>query len=216
MSELAAWLEETEDDVGGATYLDYIAGADLATAFREAAEQSEHEHGLDAVLVKKDTYIVINSAPLTMSEAEVLATKLIDNSDPRIIDKWGPLGVIAVRGGPRELWHLPVPAASGGYPDDEAASFAAVHEHLADGEIVTRCCLHGAKRVGTRIYPTAQTTASVTVAGSSAGTSSDGTAPEQEAAPTPPSVRHQISRERQARRKSGAVQLIKGATPQLL
>ncbi|RAS59461.1 hypothetical protein C8D87_11473 [Lentzea atacamensis] len=151
--------------MGGEPFYDYIEGADLAAAFRAAVEQADHEHGLDSVFADKDTYVVIDDGPLSYADAEALAKRLIRNNDPRIDDRWGPLGAIAVRGGPRELWHVPLPAAPAGYPDDESAVLAAVRDHLADGETITRSCLHQVKRVNGRVYATRGATATATVAG---------------------------------------------------
>lgn len=47
----------------------------------------------------KNSFVLIDTVD-TDEQAQELAYKLIDGGDPRIEDKWGPAGCIAVREGP--------------------------------------------------------------------------------------------------------------------
>ena len=152
--------------MGGEAVWFYIEGADLDAAFRAAAEQDRHEHGLDSIFVDKTSYFVIDADPLPLCEAEDKARRLIDaDNDPRIADRWGPLGAIAVRGEPRTLSGLPVPDAPAGYDDTANAVHAAVRDHLFDGETVTTSRLSRVTYIGPRVYPTKEATTTVTVSG---------------------------------------------------
>jgi hypothetical protein len=85
--------------MGAGTFSQYADGADPDTAFDAAREAAEHEHGrgYTGTLAEKDGYVIITATPTDLEEAETLAADLIDCNDPRIDDKWGPAGAIAVR-----------------------------------------------------------------------------------------------------------------------
>jgi hypothetical protein len=95
--------------VGADPFLQYAEGPDPATAFRQARRQALHEHGHDGntgSVAQKDTYTIITDRPLTPGDAETLARELLACADPRIADKRGPAGAVAVR---TELRTIDVP-----------------------------------------------------------------------------------------------------------
>jgi hypothetical protein len=66
-------------------------------AFIEAVQQAQYDHGhagYTGTLAEKDDFTMI---PLPEGwEAHQYANKLIDESDPRVDDKWGPAGCIEI------------------------------------------------------------------------------------------------------------------------
>ncbi|MEU3452254.1 hypothetical protein ABZ671_01225 [Micromonospora sp. NPDC006766] len=85
--------------MGADEFQQYADGADPAEAFRDACEEARHEYGhrgYTGTLAEKDDYIVIEGKPTPRELAEALASRLVRDDDPRIRDKWGPAGAIAV------------------------------------------------------------------------------------------------------------------------
>lgn len=160
--------------MGANTFIAYAEGVDVKTAFRAAVDKARYEHGhggFTGTIAEKNAYVVIEGGPLSPSEAEALANRLLDAVDSRVDDKWGPAGAIAVRSGSRTLTDLPVPVCVGGYPDEKAAAFAAVEGRLGDGETVTDARLNsyttrrGGIEVGERTIATVTTIGSPEVTG---------------------------------------------------
>jgi hypothetical protein len=86
--------------VGAAPFEQYAEGADADAAFNAAKQQALHQHGhrgYTGTLAEKDSYLIITSTPVTPEQATAFAADLIRRADPRIDDKWGPAGAIAVR-----------------------------------------------------------------------------------------------------------------------
>jgi len=155
--------------MGAQTFTTYAEGTDVDAAFREAIEQAQYEYGhagVTGTLAEKDEYVVIAGGPLSPSDADTLADKLIRGNDSRIDDKWGPAGAIAVHGGFRTLTGLPVPSHAGGYPDQKTAALAAVESLLGDGETITRSHLDRYRLRRGGIEVDEHTTATVTTTGS--------------------------------------------------
>ncbi|GAB2992541.1 hypothetical protein GCM10027184_53550 [Saccharothrix stipae] len=155
--------------MGAEIFSTYAEGVDVAAAFRAAVEQAQYDDGHDGstgAIAEKDHYVVIDGGPLSLSEAEALADRLIEGRDSRVDDKWGPAGAIAVLGGSRTLTGLPVPVRADGYPDTETAALAAVEGRLGDTETVTETALsfYTARRRGIDVDE--HTTATVTTTGS--------------------------------------------------
>lgn len=86
--------------MGAATFSRYADGADPDAAFDTARDDARHEHGhggYSGTIAEKDGYLIITATPIDLAQAQKLAADLIDRADPRIDDKWGPAGAIAVR-----------------------------------------------------------------------------------------------------------------------
>jgi len=85
--------------VGAVTFEVYADGADPDAAFDAARQAAQHEHGYGGytgTLADKDGYLIITATPIDPDRAATLAADLIDRADPRVDDKWGPAGAIAV------------------------------------------------------------------------------------------------------------------------
>jgi hypothetical protein len=85
--------------MGAASFRQYADGADPDAAFDEARQDALHEHGhggYTGTLAEKYSYVIITATPMDPSSAQALADDLISRADPRIDDKWGPAGAIAV------------------------------------------------------------------------------------------------------------------------
>jgi hypothetical protein len=86
--------------MGAATFNQYVDDPDPDAAFRAAREAARHDNGsagYTGTIAENDDYDIITGAPLSLKEAAKRAAELIDRADPRIADKWGPAGAIAVR-----------------------------------------------------------------------------------------------------------------------
>lgn len=86
--------------MGAAAVNQYADYADPDAAFDTARDDARHEHGhggYSGTLAEKDGYVIITATPMDLVQAQTLAADLIDRDDPRIDDKWGPAGAIAVR-----------------------------------------------------------------------------------------------------------------------
>lgn len=91
--------------MGAETFMNSGSGKTVAEAFRTAVEQAQYDHGhagYTGSLAEKSDYveIAIPSDFMPTEEpkkrARGYADKLINDSDGRIDDKWGPAGVIVV------------------------------------------------------------------------------------------------------------------------
>lgn len=85
--------------MGADEFVDYAEGIDVREAFDEAVEQARCEFGgggYTGSLAEKDEVIVIDAPVMSYDDAVELARKLVRDSDPRIDDKYGPAGAIAV------------------------------------------------------------------------------------------------------------------------
>ena len=86
--------------MGSATFEQYADGADVAAAFihaRHAALAEAGHSSYSGTLAQKADFVVITRQVMNLDDAQQLAADLINGSDPRIDDKWGPAGAIAVR-----------------------------------------------------------------------------------------------------------------------
>lgn len=101
--------------MGAGTFITEADGSDLAIAFQAAREAAAYEHGhggYTGTLAEKDDVVVIEATPLNPNAAYALATRLINEGDPRVDDKWGPAGAIAVNRDTREVTFTGLSAAS--------------------------------------------------------------------------------------------------------
>lgn len=86
--------------MGAAPFDQYADGADVAAAFVDARHAALAESGhssYSGTLAAKHDFVVITRQVMNLDDAQHLAADLINGSDPRIDDKWGPAGAIAVR-----------------------------------------------------------------------------------------------------------------------
>lgn len=90
--------------VGRTTYIeaDYGPWPNAREAFDHATQEAAYEHGhggyTGTIAEKRGRGFIMIATVDTRDEAREMANKLIDRSDPRIDDKWGPAGCIEVRG----------------------------------------------------------------------------------------------------------------------
>lgn len=85
--------------MGASDFYQHIEGADVRTAFNQAHQEAQYEYGhggYTGSLAEKHNYIIISSLPVALDDARRTAQQLISDNDPRISDKWGPAGAIAV------------------------------------------------------------------------------------------------------------------------
>ncbi|MFY1595542.1 hypothetical protein [Micromonospora sp. WMMD737] len=85
--------------MGASEFQQYVDGVDPSEAFRDAREDARYEYGnrgYTGSLAEKDDYVVIADKPTSRELAEALASRLMRDDDPRISDKWGPAGAIAI------------------------------------------------------------------------------------------------------------------------
>lgn len=83
-----------------------VKGASAEKAFAFATERARYDHGhsgYTGTIAEKHDYVLIPFSPTdeaaAQHEAMALAQKLLNDGDPRIDDKWGPAGCIAVGNG---------------------------------------------------------------------------------------------------------------------
>ena len=85
--------------MGAEAFTELQHGTDAKQAFHEAASDASYESGsggYTGTIAEKSSFVVISDTPMWLDEAQRLAEKLLDVNDPRISDKWGPAGAIAV------------------------------------------------------------------------------------------------------------------------
>jgi len=84
--------------MGAQTFEDLAKGETVKKAFRSAIEEAQYESGhggYTGTIAEKDRYVMVVSCA-TVKEAQELASKMIEDGDERIDDKWGPAGCIAI------------------------------------------------------------------------------------------------------------------------
>jgi len=85
--------------MGAETFTELQHGTDAKQAFHEAVSDASYElgsGGYTGTIAEKSSFVVISDTPMWLDEAQRLAGKLLNADDPRISDKWGPAGAIAV------------------------------------------------------------------------------------------------------------------------
>jgi len=91
--------------MGGSTFMVRSTGKNAKEAFRSAVQDALYESGhggYTGTIAEKDSFVMIDlPSDIDKSDAKVYRSnvydfcrELIDNSDPRIDDKWGPAGCI--------------------------------------------------------------------------------------------------------------------------
>ena len=65
-------------------------------AARNRARDRNGAGGYTGTIAEKHSFVMISTRRMPQSEARALATKLIEEADARIDDKWGPAGCICL------------------------------------------------------------------------------------------------------------------------
>ncbi|MEU0770619.1 hypothetical protein [Streptomyces albogriseolus] len=84
--------------MGASPFITIAHSEDRDEAFRTAQDADRFEYGFGNGADAKDRCVVIDG-PRTEAEAAEAANKLLSAGDPRVDDKWGPAGAIAIDGG---------------------------------------------------------------------------------------------------------------------
>lgn len=83
--------------MGANTFMTEAQGKNAQEAFNNAVEQARYDYGhagYTGSIAEKNSFVVI---PLPAGEdAHVHANRLIEEGDPRVDDKWGDAGCIAL------------------------------------------------------------------------------------------------------------------------
>ena len=72
-------------------------GETAAEAFSEAVSDARYRYGnggYTGTIAEKTEFVMVAQSPMSVDDGQALARTLIEESDPRIIDKWGPAGCI--------------------------------------------------------------------------------------------------------------------------
>lgn len=83
--------------MGATTFENVGKGKTAQDAFKALVEESRHMNGhggYTGTIAEKRDFVTITCPQGT--DPRVFASKLIDDGDPRIDDKWGPAGCIAM------------------------------------------------------------------------------------------------------------------------
>lgn len=136
--------------MGAETFTSAAKGTDLREAFSAAIEQAQYDYGhagYTGTIAEKHDVVVIESTPMSEQDADALANRLISKDDPRISDKWGPAGAIAIASG-TSTQTVEIPAEPDGFPGLRAAADAALGT-LPMGQSITE--------VTSKLYETTDT-----------------------------------------------------------
>jgi hypothetical protein len=82
---------------GGTTFMVQASGSTAQKAFQSAVKEAHYEYGhrgYTGTIAEKNSFTMI-SCPKDTNPSD-FADNLIDEGDPRINDKWGPAGCIAL------------------------------------------------------------------------------------------------------------------------
>ena len=93
--------------MGAQEFMDFFEGTDVNTAFADAVDAALYDYGhasYTGTIAEKDDFTVIQQEPVTSEESLALARRLLEEDDPRISDKWGPAGAIAVKDDRHSGW----------------------------------------------------------------------------------------------------------------
>lgn len=124
--------------MGAESFTTTAEGTDLRAAFNTAVEHAQYDYGhagYTGTIAEKDDVVVIESTPMSERDAENLANRLIYDGDPRIDNKWGPAGAIAIGSG-TSTRSVEIPSRPEGFPTLRAAAEAALGA-LPKGQSIT-------------------------------------------------------------------------------
>lgn len=86
--------------MGADTFTVYSTKTESHEAFAELKDNALYEYGhrgyTGTIAEKYDFVIIDDSSNFSLDECHRYASSLIDACDPRIDDKWGPAGALAV------------------------------------------------------------------------------------------------------------------------
>ena len=81
--------------MGANSFMATGQGGTVGEAFADAVGQYGSGDGYTGTVAEKDGHVVIQSAPAADEDAAAdIADRLLDDGDPRVMDKWGPAGAI--------------------------------------------------------------------------------------------------------------------------
>lgn len=89
--------------MGATTFETYWLGTSPQEAFNEAVQQAQYESGHDGytgTIAEKNDFVMIKVPTDWHKGYEAYVDHLINESDPRIEDKWGPAGCILIESKP--------------------------------------------------------------------------------------------------------------------
>lgn len=81
--------------MGAQTFFQKATGKNAAEAFHAAVSQAQYDHGhagYSGTLAEKSNFVAIAVEP--GMDPRKFAQQLIEEGDPRIVDKWGPAGCV--------------------------------------------------------------------------------------------------------------------------
>ena len=87
--------------MGAAIFDVAVKGTNAKDAFARAIKDAQYEYGhggYTGSIAEKETFVMIGKVA-SREEARALGTKLLDDDDERVTDKWGPAGCIEYPGG---------------------------------------------------------------------------------------------------------------------
>lgn len=85
--------------MGAETFITQAEGETADAAFDAAVSSAQHWYGhggYTGTIAEKDSFVMVTSTPMSITDAGELAHNLIRSDDPRIDDKWGPAGCISL------------------------------------------------------------------------------------------------------------------------
>jgi hypothetical protein len=83
--------------MGAEVFQQTASGKTPKEAFQKAVDEALYDYGhagYTGTIAEKCSFVVIKPRAKTLEEAQERADKLIEDSDPRIDDKWGDAGCI--------------------------------------------------------------------------------------------------------------------------
>lgn len=88
--------------MGASVFYHSVKAEAVADAFALAQAEARYEYGhggYSGTIAEKPGWVVIQSTPVDSDTAHKMADSLIDAEDPRIDNKWGDAGAIAMTDG---------------------------------------------------------------------------------------------------------------------
>lgn len=91
-------------DVGASEFITTATGETMTDAFQTAVEDARRQYGdggYTGTIAEKELVecVIVTSDVLEDDVARAVARRLLRDDDPRVSDKWGPVGAIKLRDG---------------------------------------------------------------------------------------------------------------------
>jgi hypothetical protein len=86
--------------MGATTFETVASGKTAEEAFAAARDRARHLHGAGGytgTIAEKHSFVMVSQTRMPREEARSLAERLIEETDPRVDDKWGPAGCIRLQ-----------------------------------------------------------------------------------------------------------------------